>query len=115
MLCAGIAWWIRAPRPVQSKFEVVHHYLPRGGDAAALSPDGAQVAFSWNGPAQQKSHIYVKAIGPGPPLQLTRDATDDLAAAWSPDGGSIAFLRDLGSGHFTVMLIPPLGPTYHGR
>lgn len=110
LLCAGIAWWIRAQRPVQSKFEVVPITTYPGVEMQpSLSPDGAQVAFSWNGPAQQKSHLYVKAIGPGPPLQLTRDAMDDLAAAWSPDGGSIAFLRDLGSGHFTVMLIPALG------
>jgi eukaryotic-like serine/threonine-protein kinase len=110
LFAAGIAWWIRAQRPVQSKFEVVPITTYPGEEMQpSLSPDGAQVAFSWNGPAQQKSHIYVKAIGPGPPLQLTRDAMDDLAAAWSPDGGSIAFLRDLGSGHFTVMLIPALG------
>jgi len=110
LLGAGIAWRMRQESPVQSKFEVVPITTYPGVEMQpSLSPDGAQVAFSWNGPTQQKSHIYIKAIGPGPPLQLTKDTKDDFAAAWSPDGGEIAFLRDQGSGHFDVMLIPALG------
>ena len=38
-----------------------------------------------------------------------KGAMNDLAAAWSPDGGQVAFLRDQGRGHFAVMLIPALG------
>ena len=110
MLAAGIVWRLREQRPVQSKFDVVPITTYPGIEMQpSLSPDGAQVAFSWNGPTQQKAHIYVKAIGPGPPLQLTKDTKDDVAASWSPDGGEIAFLRDQGNGHFNVMLIPALG------
>jgi eukaryotic-like serine/threonine-protein kinase len=75
----------------------------------SLSPDGAQVAFSWNGAARDKFHIFLKALGPGPPLQLTHAAADDTAPAWSPDGGSIAFLRTQGNGRFDVFVIPALG------
>ena len=110
LLAAGIFWRMREQGPVQSKFDAVPITTYPGIEIQpSLSPDGAQVAFSWNGPTQQKLHIYVKAIGPGPPLQLTKDSKDDLAAAWSPDGGEIAFMRDEGSGHFSVMLIPALG------
>lgn len=110
LLGAGIVWRVHKERPVQSKFDVVPITTYPGVEMQpSLSPDGAQVAFSWNGPTQQKFHIYVKAIGPGPPLQLTKGTKDDLAAAWSPNGGEIAFLRDEGSGHFSVMLIPALG------
>ena len=38
----------------------------------SFSPDGTQVAFSWNGESQDNLDIYVKLVGPGPPpLRLT--------------------------------------------
>ena len=114
ILCAAFAWWTtwrsRDRHPSPQSFEVVPITTYPGREMQpSLSPDGTQVAFAWNGPAQDKFHIYVKAIGPGPPLQLSRNAADDTSPAWSPDGASIAFLRDAGSGHFHVMLIPALG------
>jgi eukaryotic-like serine/threonine-protein kinase len=77
--------------------------------APTFSPDGNQIAYSWNGEKQDISHIYVKLIGPGPPLRLTNDPAQDSRPAWSPDGQTIAFLRDFGSGKFAVYLIPALG------
>jgi eukaryotic-like serine/threonine-protein kinase len=108
MLTVGI--WLRTHRPQQTVFNVVPITTYPGMEKdPSLSPDGTQVAFSWNGPTQQKFHIYVKAIGPGPPLQLTNTAANDAAPMWSPDAGAIAFLRDLGAGHYKVVLIPALG------
>ena len=74
-----------------------------------FSPDGSQVAFSWDGDKQNNFDIYVKLIGAGPPLRLTTDSADDFKPAWSPDGRSIAFLRQLPGGRVAVMLISPLG------
>ena len=79
--------------------------------APSFSPDGNQIAYAWNGAKQDISHIYVKLIGPGPPLQLTNDPAEDYWPAWSPDGQKIAFLRDFGSGKYGVYLIPALGGT----
>jgi serine/threonine protein kinase len=62
-----------------------------------FSPDGNQIAYSWNGEKQDTSHIYVKLIGPGPPLRLTAEPAGDSWPAWSPDGQNIAFMRDFGS------------------
>lgn len=78
-------------------------------NAPSFSPDGNQIAYSWNGEKQEISHIYLKLIGPGPPLRLTNDPDQDFSPAWSPDGQTIAFLRDFGSGKFGVYLIPALG------
>ncbi|HXS97017.1 MAG TPA: protein kinase [Candidatus Limnocylindrales bacterium] len=73
-------------------------------DEATLSPDGSQVAFTWNGEDQSNFDIYVKVVGPGKPLRLTTDPAVDGYPAWSPDGRNIAFTRG-GS----IYLISPLG------
>ncbi len=109
--CGAFLAWRLNNRPLsQTSFVSVPitTYPGRQRDPS-LSPDGSQLAFAWNGADEQRYHIYIKAIGPGPPLQLTKDAADDSAPAWSPDGASIAFLRDAGEGHFSVIAIPALG------
>src|SRR5262245_7815727 len=58
---------------------------------ASFSPDGNQVAFTWDGGTQENIDIYVKPIGAGQPLRLTTHAAGDLSPAWSPDGRWIAF------------------------
>ena len=74
-----------------------------------FSPDGNQVAFSWNGEGQKNFDIYVKLIGAGPPLRLTTHPAEDSGPTWSPDGRWIAFLRDLGGGRAAVLQVPPIG------
>jgi Tol biopolymer transport system component/predicted Ser/Thr protein kinase len=75
----------------------------------SFSPDGNQIAFSWNGEKQDNYDIYVKLIGPGAPLRLTTDPAQDRGPAWSPDGRWIAFVRFPSSGPSAVFLIPALG------
>ncbi|AMY08471.1 respiratory response protein A [Luteitalea pratensis] len=77
----------------------------------SLSPDGSQVAFSWNGPAQDNYDIYVKLVGPGEPIPLTTNPARDDSPAWSPDGQEIAFLRRAPHSDTTVdvMVVPALG------
>ena len=74
-----------------------------------LSPDGTQVAFSWDGEKQDKSDIYVKQIGVEPPFRLTSDAAMDYSPAWSPDGGFIAFLRELSHDKTDIVIVPQRG------
>ncbi len=59
----------------------------------ALSPDGKQVAYSWDGGDDGRYHIYVQLVSGGPPLQLTDASANDCCPGWSPDGSDIAFLR----------------------
>ena len=80
----------------------------------SLSPDGSQVAFSWNGPDQKNFDIYIKTTGMNatgaPALRLTTDPADDINPVWSPDGSSIAFLRNgVSQSQSTVILISALG------
>jgi Tol biopolymer transport system component/DNA-binding winged helix-turn-helix (wHTH) protein len=74
----------------------------------AFAPDGARVAFSWEGPGGDNTDIYVKLIGPGDPVRLTSEPTEDYGPAWSPDGRWIAALRSL-SRRPAVILIPATG------
>lgn len=59
-----------------------------------LSPDGTQVAFSWNRSGQWE--VYVAPLhGTGPPRQVTTGAGAKLAPRWSPDGRHLAYVLDL--------------------
>src|SRR6516165_6105791 len=73
----------------------------------AVSPDGSQVAFSYNdGP---HSGIYIALVGGGKPLQLTDNAADS-DPAWSPDGQRIAFARYSESKNKkSLYVVPALG------
>ncbi len=73
-----------------------------------FSPDGNQVAFSWNSENQDNYDIYVQVVGSATPLRLTTDPAVDGRPAWSPDGRQIAFLRS-SPAHQAIYLIPPLG------
>ncbi len=75
----------------------------------SLSPDGSQVAFSWNGPTGDNSDIYVKLAGPGQPLRLTTNRAWEDSPAWSPDGRLIAFERSNSDISADVFVIPALG------
>jgi Tol biopolymer transport system component/DNA-binding winged helix-turn-helix (wHTH) protein len=76
-------------------------------DMPAFSPDGKQMAFAWNGDADNLD-IYVKIIGAGEPVRLTSSPNDEGYPTFSPDGRQIAFVRAF-SDHSEVILIPALG------
>ena len=76
----------------------------------ALSPDGKQVAFTWEGDGPTNWDIYVKIVATDSLLRLTLHPGQDTSPAWSPDGRFIAYRRNtgVGSGYYVV---PALGGT----
>lgn len=76
--------------------------------APSFSPDGSQIAFSWNGGKGENSDIYVKVLGENRALRLTSDPQPKFSPAWSPDGRHIAFCRDEQDAG-EIVLIPALG------
>jgi Tol biopolymer transport system component/predicted Ser/Thr protein kinase len=82
---------------------------PGSEDEPTFSPDGSQVAFTWDGDDQDNPDIYVKTVGSERPLRLTADPARDGSPAWSPDGTRIAFLREKSGGGSELLLVPPVG------
>jgi Tol biopolymer transport system component/DNA-binding winged helix-turn-helix (wHTH) protein len=81
--------------------------LPGLENMPTFSPDGKQLAFVWKD-EQGNFDVYVKFIGAGEPLRLTKNADNDLFPAFSPDGRAVVFIRS----HLNkseVFLVPALG------
>ena len=71
-----------------------------------FSPDGSQIAFTWDGGNDPKqAGLYAKVVGNDKLLRLTDNGS---GASWSPNGTNIAFLR-CSSEESAVFLISPLG------
>jgi Tol biopolymer transport system component len=109
---AGVVTWRIAGRgrtthgPVQVKPLTSY---PGSERYPSFSPDGNQVAFSWDGGRQDNIDIYVKTIGVEAPRRITSDPAEELSPAWSPDGRWIAFIRVVPEGMAAVCLIPVAG------
>ncbi|MCU1322226.1 MAG: WD40-like beta Propeller containing protein [Acidobacteriaceae bacterium] len=73
----------------------------------SISPNGKSVAFSWNNGGSSYS-IYVLQQG-GKPLRITASSGSDIHPVWSPDGGSLAFLRVSGATAQVMMMSFPGG------
>jgi eukaryotic-like serine/threonine-protein kinase len=76
----------------------------------ALSPDGEQVAFSWNGEKGDNFDVYLKLVGSSDVRRLTTDPGLDWTGGWSPDGRQIACLR-VGPLGKTIYLVSPVSGT----
>ena len=61
---------------------------------------------------QNNFDIYVKQIGVGEPIRLTKNPAADLMAKWSPAGKWIALLRFQGPQTAAVYVVPSLGGWY---
>jgi Tol biopolymer transport system component len=114
VLAASIAAWFAYHRPRPLRFAHVAPLTAYPGNQLhpAISHDGKQLAFVWNGEDGQNYDIYVKLIDIGSPVRLTTDASLDLAPQWSPDDRFISFLRITENG-ISVYTVPALGGTEH--
>ncbi|HKQ78890.1 MAG TPA: protein kinase, partial [Blastocatellia bacterium] len=91
-----------APRVVPFTSFPGNEYYP------AFSPDGAQIAFVWDGGRGNNPDIYIKLIDAETPVQLTTNPAIDTTPVWSPDGRHIAFVR-WGNNEPGIFIISALG------
>ena len=106
VLAAG-GWLLR--KPVTSRPETLVQVTSNPGSemTPSFSPDGRQIAFSWNGETRDNFDIYVKLIGESNSLRITADDANDTFPVWSPDGRRVAFRRD--GPHAGIYTVSALG------
>jgi Tol biopolymer transport system component/DNA-binding winged helix-turn-helix (wHTH) protein len=107
LLLAGLGWYLwrsRSTSIAEPSLPIPLTSYPGIELSPTFSPDGSQVAFSWNGEHQDNFDIYVKVIGGADAVRLTSDPARDMSPTWSPDGRHIAVARD-----GAVFLIEPTG------
>ena len=115
LVAIGVVVWPRlrshpGPVPLPAAMKVVQLTSLNGLEVApTFSPDGTQVAFSWNGEREDNYDIYVKTVGSSDARRLTTDPAADTLPIWSPDGKQIAFLRDHPGGGTIVHAVLPTG------
>lgn len=113
LMAVGTFLFLRKNRPPQSPISTDDFHviplttLPGQELAPSFSPDGSQVAFTWDGGnsnAATAFNLYVKVIGSEKVDQLTHQPGGFIVPAWSPDGSTIAFARQGGEkpGIFSV-------------
>jgi Tol biopolymer transport system component len=81
-------------------------------ESPTFSPDGSQIAFSWQSFREGDipvENIYVKLVGAGSeqPLVVNKSGSDALPS-WSPDGRYIAFAR-ISQDESGIYIIPARG------
>ena len=59
----------------------------------AFSPDGAKLAVSLRPAGQKDYDIFVRQMASQSLTRLTSGPGSDIGPSWSPDGGSVAFVR----------------------
>jgi Tol biopolymer transport system component/DNA-binding winged helix-turn-helix (wHTH) protein len=113
IIAAGVVVWLKffigAGKTAPSIPKIIPFTSFPGDEThPTFSPDGNQLAYTWNGEKGDNFDIYVQLVGAGRPLRLTNQPDPDFSPAWSPDGQYIAFIRQSAKGS-GVFLVPALG------
>jgi Tol biopolymer transport system component len=113
-VAAAVLWKLRGAEVTTAPALIPLTAFPGDEEEPALSPDGNQVAFSWDGERGNNRDIYLMPVGAGTPLRLTTHPAVERSPAWSPDGTMLAFAR-IESGVSTIYIATPPVPNSERR
>ena len=114
LLIAGASYLAGRWTAAQAAPTVVHRVVPLTDFAGleefpAISPDGRSVAFTAS--VGGRRQVFVRLLGRGSPVPITRDAVDHQSPRWSPDGNSLVYFSPAvpGDAQGAIWIIPALG------
>src|SRR5262249_33011801 len=116
IVCSAIVWWsVRRfdqnhaellsslrQSPVYNQKCELNASVPDG----TISPDGRMIAFSLS--RSGSHHIWLKLVGEGEPVEITKGRARDSNPIWSPDGLQIAYISQNADG-VGIWRIPAIG------
>jgi eukaryotic-like serine/threonine-protein kinase len=101
---AGIMWWLmRSPRPAPAPTLTRLTWDSGLTTDPAFSADGKLLAFASDRSGEGNLDIYLRQVGGGEPLRLTRGPGDKHEPSFSPDGTTIAFRSEQEGGGIYVV------------
>jgi Tol biopolymer transport system component/DNA-binding winged helix-turn-helix (wHTH) protein len=113
-LLGGLSWWMICdpwrPAPLAPRV-TLFTALPGLESFPRYSPDGRFITFSSDDSGTGNYDIFIKMVGQGEPVRITRNPESELQAVWSPDGTQLAFLRSGSEARdpYHLIVIPAFG------
>ncbi len=113
LVVGGGGWWLqsRAGGTVDRGSVLTAVPLtsePGVESTATFSPDGSQIAYTWD-EGKGTAHVFVRMVGVGEPVRLTQAEEAEYSPAWSRDGRHIAFLRQEDGDRLSLIVATVIG------
>ena len=114
LFCAAVAYFAGRSTAHTAPPALVHRVVPLTDftgleEFPSISPDGRSVAFTAG--VGGRRQVFVRLLGRGSPVQITKDAADHQWPRWTPDGNSLVYFSPAvpGDAQGAIWSIPALG------